>query len=185
MIALDATYHATCLASLYNRHSSLVSKKGPNKNDATKAAEGIVLAELVSPIESSRDDKVAPVFKLSELVKMYSYRLAELGVELPDRVNSIRLKERVMSMVPDLTCQSQGRDVVLIFKKDIEEAIKSACSNDWDGDAIHLVWAANIVRREMFRYSYTFTGSFEEKCEENVVPQSLMALVSMIWKAQI
>jgi len=27
MIALDATYHATCLASLYNRHSSLVSKK--------------------------------------------------------------------------------------------------------------------------------------------------------------
>lgn len=111
---------------------------------------------------------------------MYSYRLTEVGVELPERVNSTRLKERILSMIPDLTSQSQGRDVILIFQAGTGEAIKNAYSNDWDGDAFHFVWSAHFVRREIFEDTYTFSGSFEPKCEENVVPQFRMALISMI-----
>lgn len=55
-----------------------------------------------------------------------------------------------------------------MFKSDIGDAIKRVCADDHDGDAIHLVRAAEIVRREMFEKPYKFTGSFESGCEENM-----------------
>ena len=61
----------------------------------TNRAEGIALAELVSFIESERNDKLAPVFKLFELVKLYISRLTELGIKIVGRVNSTRSKERI------------------------------------------------------------------------------------------
>ena len=76
-------------------------------------------------IEVLKDDKVPPVFKLSEFAKMYLYHLTELGVELPERVNSTRLKERILTAIPNLTVQFEGRDVTLIFQANIGDATKN------------------------------------------------------------
>ena len=43
-------------------------------------------------------------------------------------------------------------------------------------NAIHLVRASQIIRREIFANKYAFTDG----CEENIVPQTLKALVSII-----
>ena len=49
LVAQDAQFHARCLASLYNRASSLNSKAGKDS-----VSHGIILAELVTYMEAAR-----------------------------------------------------------------------------------------------------------------------------------
>ncbi len=52
------------------------------------------------------ENPVAPVFKLAEIVKIYSSKLAELGVEVLERINSIRLLGHILNLIPELTSQT-------------------------------------------------------------------------------
>lgn len=65
-----------------------------------------------------------------------------------------------------------------MFEKDIGPGLKKAC--DHDSDAMHLVRAAQVVRREMFETRLTFDGSFQADCQKDSVTPSLLALVNMI-----
>ena len=49
-----------------------------------------------------------------------------------------------------------------------------------DSDAMHLMRAAQVVRKEIFDSSFSFDGSFQENCQQEAVPPSLLALVNMI-----
>ena len=61
------------------------------------------IAELIAYIEEARmDDNVAPVFKLTDLVRLYSTRLEELGVKQRDHPHSTRRKNRILTHFPDL-----------------------------------------------------------------------------------
>ena len=44
------------------------------------------------------------------------------------------------------------------FDDDLCAALKKACDHDSDDDAMHLVRAARIVRKEMFDQKFTFSG---------------------------
>ena len=75
-----------------------------------KAPEMIALTliELVIYIEEVRDPEVCPVFCLSELLKIYSVRLTQLGVETCTIPNSTWLKETLLKKVPDLKAHTEG-----------------------------------------------------------------------------
>lgn len=178
MHALDARYHLSCMTSLSNcvrKHNA-----EPKKDGLKNKADSLVLAELVSYIEECRSDETLPVFKLSNLRKLYESRLKEKDPSFSGKVNTTRLKERLMSLVPDLKAQTQGREVMMMFSSDIGEAIKIACANNDDDDAIHLARAAQILRKDIFAKEYTFDGSFKPESERDAVPESVLALVSMI-----
>ena len=55
-----------------------------------------------------------------------------------------------------MEAHKQGRDVVLIYNKDIGSAQRKACEHDADDDAIDLAKAAKIVRRDMFMLKNKF-----------------------------
>ena len=142
---------------------------------------GIAFAGLVSYIEEVRmDSLVAPVFKLTDLVNLYSTRLEQLGTHVTGRVHSTRLKNRIPSYFPDMNAHTQGRDVVLVCNEHVGAALRKACEHDSDLHAIHLAKAAEIVRRDMFKMKNEFSGSFDAQCQEKSVPVSLLALVSMV-----
>ena len=173
LIAQDAQYHAQCLASLYNRARET---KPSGDSDVDMLNKGIAFAELVSYIEDSRmDTSVAPVFKLTDLVHLYSTRLQVVG-----RVHSTKLKDRILNYFQDMEAHKRGRDVVLIFNEDVGSALNKACEHDSNNDAIHLARAANIVRRDMFKKRNKFNGSYDANCQEESVPVSLLALVTMV-----
>ena len=177
LIAQDALYHLECLVSLYNK----AREKNPPTNNADEVNEGIAFAELVSYIEDCRTDTlVAAVFRLKDLVNLYSTRLTQLGTNIVGRIHSTKLKDRILSYFQDMEAHKKGRDVMLAFKEDIGLALSKACDHDADADAIHLAMAANIVRREMFQKKNNFSGSFGPKCQEESIPMSLLALVAMI-----
>ena len=67
-------------------------------------------------IEEARLDEVkAPVFILTSLVKLYSTRLEQLGVEQDSRPHSTELQQRILN----LKAKKEGRDILLAFIKDI------------------------------------------------------------------
>ena len=181
MVAIDAVYHLSCMVKLRNRLRQQNIAKQKEQRDAS--VDALVFAELVGYIEETRQNEtIVPVFKLSELAKMFASRMSELEYENTGscRVHSTRLKERLLLQIPELRAEQQGRDVLMLFKKDIGDAVKRVIADDMDADAVHLVRAAQVVRKHMLERAYEFTGSFENGCELNAVPSSLTTLIRMI-----
>ena len=100
------------------------------------------------------------MFKLSDLGKLYEHRLKEQNPGFPGNVNTTRLKERLILLVPDLKAQTQGREVMQMFTADIGQAITLACYNtdDDDDDAIHLARAAQILRKDILPRNMLLTA---------------------------
>ena len=131
---------------LYNRARAL-DGAGQEK-DCEAHLHGIALAELVAFMEDLRKEDIAPVFKLTDLTQMYKNRLEQLGAVVDGRIHSSRLKDRLLSALPDLQAHLQGNSVILSFNEDFIVALTKAY--DFDDDAMHLVRAAQIVRKEVF-----------------------------------
>ena len=101
LIALEAKYHVKCLVSLYNRVRQ--TRGSDEQKDSCTINQGIALAELVTYIEDTRaDNEIVPIFKLADLIRMYSTRVEQLGTCLSGRVNSTHLKDRILAHFPNL-----------------------------------------------------------------------------------
>ena len=177
MVAIDAQYHAKCLPKLYKR--AQLSRKDQEES-SEKVLHGIVFAELVSYIETYRGSlETRPIFKMADMKNLYISRLNELGLDQV-QVHTTRLKDRLLAAIPDLRSQTEGRDILLIYDEDIGTALKQACNDDCDSDALILAKASKIIRRDVFKLAQSFNGSFPVDCQEKAVPQSLAALVNML-----
>lgn len=147
--AKDAIYHLHCYTSLRNSYRSFMRQNESSCNVTEDLkAESIAIAELISYIEEYDDG--CTVFKLPDLVKMYHRRLKELG-DAPDRVNSTRLKDKLLKAVPGLQANKAQGCVVLSYKVNMGDVLLSACKQSSDEDAVTLMRAAQIVRRELFQ----------------------------------
>ena len=177
MVAQDAEYHIKCLAALYNRARG--TKTCSTETDVDAVNHDIAFAELVSYIEYVKvDNLVASIFKLTDLVILYSDRLEQLGTVVSGRIRSTKLKNRILSFFPHMEAYTQGREVVMVFNGDVGATLGKACEHDADSDAVHFEGAATIVRRDMFQMKMEVNGSFDIKCREQSVPLSLAAVLT-------
>lgn len=121
-------------------------------------------------------------FKLYELRHLYENRSKPFGID--KEVNKVKFKEQLVSHFPEAQVQSDGKNIILVFEKGMQQLLKQAysCSYDHEDDALILAKAAKIIRRDILNYpdSFQFTGSFPQKCQEKSVPTNLKYLVSMI-----
>jgi hypothetical protein len=181
LVAQDAKYHARCLVKLYNA-TNRATKEANHQENTDGIFHGIALAELLSYIEETKmtDESVAPIFKLSDLLKLYSDRVRELGADITGRIHSSHLKDRIIANVPGIRAYKQGREVLLSFDDDVGLALMNSSMDNFDDDAICLAKAAQIIRRDMMGMRSAFDGSFANGCQEESVPKSLIALVGMI-----
>lgn len=182
MIALDAKYHAKCLAGLYNKSRC---SEMQTTSSGVHVCEGVVFAELVNFIEKSLKDsnETHPVFKMSVLTKMYKMRLMQLlGVDeqhMPD-VHTSRLRQRILAYFPYMTASMSGREYFLAYDKAAGEAMLQACKDDQDEDALALLRVAKMVRKEMLQHKNTFNGDLDYESQHKSVPRSLLAIVNML-----
>ena len=177
MVAQDSYYHVKCLSAFYRRVPANQVPRSEEYSDRS-SAHAIAFAEVVAYIENFRDDPhTAPVFSMAYLSKLYSSRLDQLGFK-DEKVHSTRLRQRIEAAVPDLICTNQGRDVILLFDKDIGNALKQACTRD--SEALVLVKAAQVIRKDIFQKRGAFSGRLTDNSQEDSVPASLKALISFI-----
>jgi hypothetical protein len=180
LIALEAKYHARCLVGLY-KQADTKQKENAASEPIRSCTDSLVFAQLTEYIsELLSDPAIAAVFKLSDLAKMYQKRLVQLGGSAQTRVNTTKLKNKLLSHFPGMRAQPCGKEVLLVFDEDIGRALSTACHADSNVEALTLVKAAHIVRRDIFGTPFTFNGQFTADCQQKSVPQSLTALVQMI-----
>ena len=115
MIAHDAMYHRKCLTDLHYR-ASLCQQQDNPQNDERKL-HGIAFGQVISFIVESVQNctETVPVFKLSEMVKLYKEFLIELGSDCEQRIQSTRFKNRLLCHFEDMSAHSEGREVILAF----------------------------------------------------------------------
>ena len=168
-----AVYHKDCLSALHNKATKY---KTDSKTEKHTYSESIALSELVIYIEETRLDEGADLyFKLADLAKLYHNRLEQLGVSIPKRISTTRLKERLRDQMLNLKADhTKGRNVGLAFDDDIGSQFKK------DSDIMHLAKTAPIVRKEMLGKKQAFDGSFPPEALTESVPNLLLALMNMI-----
>ena len=121
-----AKYHLRCLNALYNKARSVHRKASADPEKGKNGVfQGIALAELLTFIEEERlQEGTAPIFKLSNLVKLFQIRIEELGGTLSSRPNSTYLRDNILKKFPDMSAHKDGRDILLVFDKDIGPALR-------------------------------------------------------------
>ncbi|KAJ8387355.1 hypothetical protein AAFF_G00157320 [Aldrovandia affinis] len=179
-IAQELKYHFACLTDLYNRERTYLraTKRLEQERAPEEDAHPQAFSELVTYlVETTRSGEGPAVFRLADIVHLYAQRLEQLGVDAP-AVNSTRLKEKLLSEIPELEAHKQGRDVLLAFQKDVGFVLSEA--SDYYSEAIILGKAANILRRHMLDHKSTFDGTFHELCIKQAIPLTLLQFVAML-----
>ena len=83
------------------------------------------------------ESDAAPVFRLTELARLYKTHLKLFGGDVLGRFNNTHLKTRILAHQQDLQAYREGRDVLLAFSKDVGAALQQAYKRDFD-DAVTL-----------------------------------------------
>ena len=114
-------------------------------------------------------------------VLLYVNKLATYGVVSACRENSTRLKDRILGQFPDMlaVCEGRGHETLLMFDQNLAQTLHKACKVDEYDDGLHLMRAAQIVRRDMFNGDL-FDGNFTTSSETNSVGKSLLILLQLI-----
>ncbi len=112
-------------------------------------------------------------------MKLYHDRILSLGGTVPKRINNTYLKEKILKTIPSLDANKSNYEVVLSFKKDIGDALLCASSINHDNEAVTLLRAASIVRKDLFSKKNEFKGSLIDAQYQDL-PKSLNMLVEMI-----
>ena len=94
--------------------------------------KGIALAELISYIEEKRQDEDVKVFRFADLVKLYTDRLNQLGVDVAARVNSKHLKDRILMHLPRMKAYKEERDVFMACEEDVGSILREGYQTDGD-----------------------------------------------------
>ncbi len=143
--------------------------------------ESIAFAELVSYIETfgeSDDTGTSHYFQAGRHCDIIQRSLQQLGAD-STRINPTRLKEKLVEHIPGLEANKSNYEVVLSFKKDIGDALLYASKLDMDSDAVTLMRAACIVRKDILQANYKFNGTLTDEQYANN-PATLTTLVQMI-----
>ena len=83
-----------------------------------------------------------------QIAFIYKTRLEQLGADVEGWMHTSRLKERLLSVLPDFQAHSQGKCIILTFDEDIGSVLWKACNID--DDSMHLARTAQVMRKEMF-----------------------------------
>ena len=151
-------------ANLTNRHRAFLRQSQDcQSSEEEEKNEARAIVELISSIESCVDDGKY-VLTLTELHQLYINRLKYFGIK--KEVNRTRLKSRILSHFPGKRQeQSDGKTVLLVFNEGMATFLREeVLKHDYESDALTLVKAARIVRREMFNEpGFHFHGTFPSK----------------------
>ncbi len=83
------------------------------------------------------------------MVQLYKSRVQQLGGDTSQRINATRLKEKLVAQIPDLEAHKNKYEVILSFKTDIGDTLMEATRKDHDSDAVSLMRAAAIIRKDI------------------------------------
>ena len=71
-------------------------------------------------------------------------KLEQLGGKMSERTHGTRLKEKLLTQIPNLEAHKGKYDIMLPFKYDVGETLLDVKARDQESDAVVLIRAGNI-----------------------------------------
>lgn len=171
-------YHKSC----YVRHfkPTNIAATENTQNDL-RESHNSVLREIIDRIESTRQSSDQEFFKLSQLAKLMTDRLLQMGYENPT-VHSSRLKDQLLSQISGLRADKIGREIFLFFDDNVRHLVANAIENDISDDDATLEKAVNILRGTyLAENTVNFSGSLNKTfCAQKTVPTKLTKFLSSL-----
>ncbi len=183
LAAIEGKYHFSCLTNYRNRyHAFCRAQTSQSSNSLEKQLKAQAFAELVMHVENDIE-KGTGVFKLADLHASYEERIEQLNITTT--INRRRLKGELLDYFQKYGIQEQsdGKNVVLLFPKGMQEILRSSCClSECKSEAAQFASVTMIVCRSMFQNEnkFTFGRHFPKNCQKDSVPYSLKLLISMI-----
>lgn len=131
---------------------------------------GLILGKL----EESGGDYI---FKMIDIVKMYTHHLSDLVGEIKNMEHTTRLREKIQIHFPELKAEKVGRNYILRHEKN---KVFSNINDDQELDALAFHRFAKNLRTEISKCDITFKGSFPSGCQEQCIPPPLLATINTI-----
>jgi len=163
-IAVEVKHHAECYMYFRNSYRSYPRTTTTITPHPYRLTYGSVMSELVQYMEEMfLYSNTAPVFRLSDLTRLFANRMTYLGVHTDEKsINRPRLKEQLIQLIPGLREDKSDREVLLSFEADVVDAIHEACEYNDFTDGMCIAHAASILRRDLFNDFPKFRGSFSD-----------------------
>ena len=181
LIAAGAMYHQTCNTSFFTSYRSYLRSQLSDKEVQRLITEERVKAELIDSIKADVAEGEY-LFPLNSLMERYNERRGQLG--LPRQDHRTRIKEFILKTFQgDLEERGEERQHKnLVFKDGINALVKEAKEKrKFDSDMQAIVAAAKVIREDIFNHGgFSFSGQFPASCQNDSLPASLKALMSMI-----
>ena len=105
---------------------------------------------------------------------MHQKRLSDLGFEKEINRALSRFREKVQAYFPHAQKQSDGKNKIMVFERDIQEVLKQVTMQDHEADVVLLAKAAKIVQKDIASYKgFAFDSKFPRGCQQELVPSCL------------
>ena len=85
-----------------------------------------------------------------------------------------------MVYLPDLEAVHKGREILLMYREDIDFVVCKMIEETYDDEGKHLMKTSKMVCKEVLKNNDTFNGKFTEDCQNRNVPFSLLMLVQSL-----
>lgn len=126
LVSIGAEYHLRCLAALYNKHVAFTRYIINAGEVSPEMLHGYAFSNVAAYIDQIRETCSTPVFKLAEVTKVYNNCLDEISNENLPYAHATRLKDQLLALYPDLTCQKSGRDVIFMIENNVADYMQQS-----------------------------------------------------------
>ncbi|VDI09709.1 Hypothetical predicted protein [Mytilus galloprovincialis] len=167
VITQEMKYQPSCPAAVYNKER----QKRQTDIESSCTQEETIMKETA--LAENSEESV--VFRLADLANLYAERLAQIGSSSA-QVHFTRLKDKLLQKKPELEAHLKGRDVLLMFEKDIAPAIAFACDYN---DTMPMAKTAEMIRCQLATTKTTFSESLVSDDIDDSIPHPLLQLVKM------
>ncbi|KAE8738915.1 hypothetical protein FOCC_FOCC015593 [Frankliniella occidentalis] len=136
--------------------------------------------QFMNDSRSSLKDS-APVFYLPDISNKYSEKMKEMGFQYD--VHTTRLKDRLLAANPSLEAAgSQGKEIIITFKNDVDSVIRRLSSNDFQGLSVDpsVAIAAGVIREDIFAQEKYDWQDISKEAQYSCVPKSLRLLLKIL-----
>lgn len=183
LFARDACYHTKCNKKFRNHYRSFLNTQNDG-NAKMKEYESLVLAETMMYIEEClapstlSDLHVATSVKLSDIKQFYNRSFSRL-VGRESNVNATRLKDKILDLDSNLQAVPDKRDIYISYGDDLAAALKYATGSQ-SNYVTGICQLGRRIKSELVDRKQSFTGHFEEQCQEQSVSPTFLSFMYML-----
>ena len=169
-------YHAQCNMNLWNQCIK-IDKEQSSHAIEMKWRRAQAFDSIVSYVLEQETVDPGSTFVVKDLNELYVENLKSFGIE--EKTQTTRFTERLLASIPNLVARTVSKNTIVLFDDKVQELVVDYVKTpDEFYNAMRKV--VHPIRSDIMKQENKFTGSFNNSCQNQSVPKTLLALTSAL-----